>query len=241
MQKANRHRIYQWDEQNSGHVERTTLAHGGGVGSTTVLVIAGMSRRLIDRALARAAAQSAPNGITLNVFDSLAHLPRYDETLELQRLPRPVAALRSAAVEAQAAMVVTDYYGQIPPIVHNAVDWLTRQWNQSALHDKPLAIIGRTEDGYSGVWSRRQTEDSQRITETRVIEPITVRTLHEAVAKLAEQAKPNACNKGGQRHVPGRIAQLEDGADESEVDRLRRELAMAEARLEELGGDADIA
>jgi NAD(P)H-dependent FMN reductase len=195
MQKANRHRIYQWDEQNSGHVDRTALAHRRGVSSTTVLVIAGMSSRLIDRALA----QAVPKGITLNVFDSLAHLPRYDETLELLRLPRPVAALRSAAVEAQAAMVVTDYYGQIPPMVHNAVDWLTRQWNQSALHDKPLAIIGRTEDGYSGVWSRRQTEDSQRITETRVIEPITVRTLHDAVAKLSEQAKPNACDKGGQR------------------------------------------
>jgi NAD(P)H-dependent FMN reductase len=241
MQKANWHRIYQWDEQSSGHVGMTALAHGGGVSSTTVLVIAGMCTRLINRALAQAAAQSAPNGITLNVFDSLAHLPCYTETLELQRLPRPVAALRNAAVEANAAMVVTDYYGHIPPMVHNAVDWLTRRWNQSALHDKPLAIIGPTDDGYSGVWSRPQTEDSQRITETRVIEPITVTTLHEAVTKLAEQAKPNACNKGGQQYVPGLIAELAAGADEFEVDRLRRELAMAKARLEELGGDADIA
>jgi NAD(P)H-dependent FMN reductase len=85
-------------------------------------------------------------------------------------------------------MVVTHYYGRIPATVHNAIDWLTRQWNHSALHDKPLAVIGPIEDGYSGVWSRHQNEESRRIAGARVIEPITVTTLHEAVTKLAEQA-----------------------------------------------------
>jgi hypothetical protein len=65
--------------------------------------------------------------------------------------------------------------------------------------------------------------------------------------KLAEQAKPNAGNKGGQRYVPDLIAELAPemelrggfraaGADESKVDRLRRELAKARAQLEALGG-----
>ena len=75
-------------------------------------------------------------------------------------------------------------------MVHNTINWLTRRWNYSALHDKPLAVIGPTEDGYSGVWSRQQTEESRRIAGTSVIEPITVTTLHEAVTKLAEQANP---------------------------------------------------
>jgi len=57
-------------------------------------------------------------------------------------------------------MVLTHYYGHIPAMVHNAIDWLTRRWNHSALHDKPLAVIGPTEDGYSGVWSRHKTEES---------------------------------------------------------------------------------
>jgi len=86
-------------------------------------------------------------------------------------------------------MVLTHYYRHIPATVHNAIDWLTRRWNRGALHDKPLAVIGPTEDGYSGVWSRRHTEESRRVAGTRVIEPITVTTLHEAVAKLAEQAE----------------------------------------------------
>jgi NAD(P)H-dependent FMN reductase len=158
------------------------------VASTTVLVIAGISISAVSRGLSDAAALCSPDGITLNVFDSLAYLPTYSETLETQPLPRPAAALRNAAIEAHAAMVLTHYYGHIPAMVHNAIDWLTRRWNDSALHDKPLAFIGPTEDGYSGVWSRHQSEESRRIAGTRIVEPITVTTLHEAVTRLAEQA-----------------------------------------------------
>src|SRR5271156_2392207 len=148
----------------------------------------GIPTDAVSRGLTHAAALSSPNGITLNVFDSLDHLPCYRETRETQRLPRPVAALRTAAIEAHATIVLTHYYGHIPATVHNAIDWLTRRWNHSALHDKPLAVIGPTEVGYSGVWSRHQTEESQRIPGASIIEPITVTTLHEAVTKLAEQA-----------------------------------------------------
>ena len=187
MQKTKRHRIYQCaeestDRDNGSSARRTSLT------STTVLVIAGISTSAVSRGLTHAGALSSPNGITLNVFDDLAYLPHYSETAENQRLPRPVAALRDAAVEAHAAMVLTHYYGHIPAMVHNAIDWLTRRWNHSALHHKPLAVIGPTEDGYSGVWSRHQTDGSRRIGGTRVIEPITVSTLHEAVTRLAEQA-----------------------------------------------------
>lgn len=156
--------------------------------STTVLVIAGISISAVSGGLTDAATLCSPNGITINVFDSLAYLPDYSETLASQPLPRPAAALRNAAIEAHATMVLTHYYGHIPEMVHNAIDWLTRGWNHSALHDKPLAVIGPTEDGYSGVWSRNQTAESRRIAGARVIEPITVTTLYEAVTTLAEQA-----------------------------------------------------
>jgi NAD(P)H-dependent FMN reductase len=189
MQKANWHRIYQCEEESADHGrDDGSCARRTSPTSTTVLVIAGISISAVSRELTHATALCSPNGITLNVFDSLAYLPHYSEALENHGLPRPVAALRDAAIEAHAAMVLTHYYGHIPEMVHNAIDWLTRRWNHSALHDKPLTVIGPTEDGYSGVWSRHQTEDSRRIAGTRVIEPITVTTLHEAVTKLAEQA-----------------------------------------------------
>ena len=149
MQKTNQHRIYQCEEGSTGHNdggwERKTSPT-----TTTVLVIAGISTSEVSRGLAHAAALSAPDGITLNVFDNLAGLPHYDETAENQRLPRPAAALRDAAIEAHAAMVLTHYYGHIPAKVHNAIDWLTRRWNHSALHAKPLAIIGPTKMATAG-------------------------------------------------------------------------------------------
>ena len=187
MQKTNLHRIYQCAVESTDH-GRDDGSCPRGVTSTTVLVIAGICISAISRGLTHAAALNSSNGITLNVFDSLAYLPQYSETLENQRLPRPVAALRHAAIEADAAMILTHYYGHIPPMVHNAIDWLTLRWDHSALHDKPLAVIGPTENGYSGVWSRHQTKGSRCIAGPRVIEPITVTTLHEAVTKLAEQA-----------------------------------------------------
>jgi NAD(P)H-dependent FMN reductase len=189
MQKANWNRIYQCEDKRADHdCDEGSCARRTSVTSTTVLVIAGISTSAVSRGLAHAAALCSPNGIILNVFDGLAYLPHYSEPLETKRLPRPVAALRDDAIEAHAAMVLTHFYGHIPAMVHNGIDWLTRRRNRSALHDKPLAVIGPTEDGYSGVWSRHQIEESRRITGARVIEPITVATLHEAVTKLAEQA-----------------------------------------------------
>lgn len=240
VQKTNPYRNYQGGEQSTRQVAMTgASARRRCVTSTGVLVIAGISTSVVSHGLTDAAALGSPNGITLNVFDSLDNLPCYSETLENQRLPRPVAALRDAAIEAHAAIVLTHYYGHIPAMVHNAIDWLTRRWNHSALHDKPLAVIGPTEEGYSGVWSCHQTEEPQRIPGTRVIEPITVTTLHEAVTKLAGQANITRAIRADRRY--GRGGFRAAGADESEVDRRRHELAKAKAQLEELEQDADTA
>jgi hypothetical protein len=69
-------------------------------------------------------------------------------------------------------------------VVNNAIDWLTRRWDQAALHDKPLAVIGRASGCYSGVWSH-QTQDADGIVAPRVIESITVSNLREAIKRLA--------------------------------------------------------
>jgi NAD(P)H-dependent FMN reductase len=187
MEKTDRHRIYQC-EKTSADLDDGSSARRTRLTGTTVLVIAGVSTSAVSRGLTHAAAHSSPNGITLNVFDNLAGLPHYSEAAEHQPLPRPVVALRDAAIEAHAAMVVTHYFGHIPATVHNAINWLTRRWNHSALHDKPLAVIGPTAEGYSGVWSRHLTEESRPVLGNRIIEPVTVTTLHEAVTRLVEQA-----------------------------------------------------
>ena len=149
-----------------------------------VLIIVGLRAASVNRELTKVAADSSTDGIALNMFDSLTELPRYRETFENNRTPSSVEDLRTAAAEADAVIIVTTYHGHVPAAVHNAIDWLTRRWDQAALHDKPLAVIGRASGCYSGVWSH-QTEDADRIAESRVIESITVSNLAEAIRKLA--------------------------------------------------------
>jgi hypothetical protein len=120
-----------------------------------------------------------------------------------------------------------------------------------ALQDKPLAVIGPTDDGYSGAWARHHTEESGRFTETLVIEPITVTTLCEAVTWLAEQVNITRATRAGQRYDPGLMTTLTpdmklrsdfgaDRAAEFDVGRLHRQLAKPEARLKEFERGAEI-
>jgi NAD(P)H-dependent FMN reductase len=151
-----------------------------------VLVLVGLPAGPVNRAVSRHVIDSSPDGVMVHVFDDLARLPRYKEALETHGTPEAVVALRLAASEADAVLVVTSYRGRVPSMAHSAIDWLTRRWRPGALDDKPIAVIGRSTGCYSGVWTH-QIEDSHGGLGPRVIEPLTVSTLREAVTKLAAE------------------------------------------------------
>ncbi|HET7667055.1 MAG TPA: NADPH-dependent FMN reductase, partial [Mycobacterium sp.] len=94
----------------------------------TVLVLIGSLRAAsINRQLAELAVESAPEGVHLQLFDRLGELPFYNEDLNTDNVPEPVATLRATAAEADAALVVTpEYNGSIPGVLKNAIDWLSR-------------------------------------------------------------------------------------------------------------------
>ena len=150
-----------------------------------VLLILGSRESSFSGTLAELAGESSPDGIRVSVFDSLDELPPFSETAATVELPGSVDALRNAAVAADAVLLVTHYYAPVSATVHNAIDWLTMRWNDSELHEKPLAVMGYSADCYRGVWSHRQSGHRREISESRIIEPITVGSLPEAVAKLA--------------------------------------------------------
>jgi hypothetical protein len=152
----------------------------------TVLVLVGLPAGPVNRALSRHAIDSSPDGVLVNVFSDVASLPRYREDLETWGKPDAVVDLRLAAAEADAVLVVTSYRGRVPSMAHNAIDWLTRRWRRGALHDKPLAVVGGSAGCYSGVWSR-QSDGARGGLGPRMIEPLTVPTLRDAVKKLADE------------------------------------------------------
>lgn len=140
----------------------------------TVLVLVGSLRAAsINRQLAELAVETAPDGISLQLFDGLGELPFYNEDIDTADVPSPVVALRTAAAEADAALVVTpEYNGSIPGVLKNAIDWLSRPFGNGALKGKPLAVIGTALGQYGGVWAHDETRKSFGIAGPRVVEDL---------------------------------------------------------------------
>ena len=151
------------------------------VADVKVLVLVGSLRaESINKQLAELAVEAAPSGVDVRVFDGLGELPFYNEDIDDAMNPdapalAPVAALRAAAADADAALVVTpEYNGSIPAVVKNAVDWLSRPFGNGALKDKPLAVIGGSMGQYGGVWAHDETRKSFGIASAYVVDGLTL-------------------------------------------------------------------
>ena len=144
-----------------------------------ILALVGSLRAAsINRKIAELAAADAPDGVAVTIFERLAELPFYNEEIDdAMNADAPplaaVAALRAAAAEADAALVVTpEYNGSYPAVIKNAIDWLSRPFGDGALKGKPLAVIGGSFGQYGGVWAHDDTRKSFGIAGARVIEGI---------------------------------------------------------------------
>jgi NAD(P)H-dependent FMN reductase len=111
----------------------------------------------------------------VTIYEGLGDLPFYNEDIDTQDAPAAVTALRAAAADADAALVITpEYNGSIPGVLKNAIDWLSRPWGNGALKDKPLAVIGAALGQFGGVWAHDETRKSFGIAGPRVVESITL-------------------------------------------------------------------
>jgi len=135
----------------------------------------------INRQIAHLAAEVAPEGVTVTLFDGLGDLPFYNEEIDdatneaVEHAPALVEALRAAAADADAVLVVTpEYNGSIPAVIKNAIDWLSRPFGNSAVKDKPLAVIGGSFGQYGGVWAHDETRKSFGIAGARVVDAVTL-------------------------------------------------------------------
>lgn len=139
-----------------------------------ILALVGSLRAAsINRQLAELAAETAPDGVTVTVFDGLGDLPFYNEDLDHDDVPAPVVVLREAAAAADAALVVTpEYNGSIPGVLKNAIDWLSRPFGNSALKGKPTAVVGAAMGRYGGVWAHDETRKSFGIAGPRIVEDL---------------------------------------------------------------------
>ena len=95
-----------------------------------------------NRALLRAAIETAPEGMTIEIVD-IAAIPLYDADLEAVGMPEPVAALKRAIAAADGLLIATPEYNHgVPGVTKNAIDWASRPPRESPLNRKPVGIVG---------------------------------------------------------------------------------------------------
>ncbi|MCT7659131.1 NAD(P)H-dependent oxidoreductase [Mycobacterium deserti] len=171
-----------------------------------VLVLVGSLRAgSINRQLAELAVESAPEGVTLELFDRLGELPFYNEDIDNDQVVEPVVALREAAAAADAALVVTpEYNGSIPGVLKNAIDWLSRPYGNSALQGKPTAVIGAALGQYGGVWAHDETRKSFGIAGPRVVEDLKLSV--QTTAFDGKHPRENAEVAANLQDIVGKLA-----------------------------------
>ena len=171
-----------------------------------VLALVGSLRAAsINRQLAELAAETAPDGVSVTVFDGLGELPFYNEDIDNDDVPASVVALRSAAAEADAALVVTpEYNGSIPGVLKNAIDWLSRPFGNGALKGKPAAVVGGSFGQYGGVWAHDETRKSFGIAGPRIVEDLKLSVPFKSLD--GKHPRENAEVADALRDIVGKLA-----------------------------------
>ena len=137
--------------------------------------ILGISGSLRDgshnTALLRAAQQSAPEGIELELYEELELLPPYNEDRDGANAPEVATRLRKLVEEADAILFATpEYNGSVPGQLKTAVDWLSRPRGGAAMFGKTAAVVGATTGAYGGIWAQADLRKALGIAGARVIE-----------------------------------------------------------------------
>lgn len=137
-----------------------------------VLAISGSLRRdSHNTRLLREAAQAAPAGVAVELWDGLRHVPPYDEDADGAGEPAAVGRLREALRGADALLVSTpEYNSSIPGQLKNAIDWASRPYRDSALRNLPAAVLSASTGGFGGMWAQAEMRKVLSASGARVVE-----------------------------------------------------------------------
>lgn len=94
-----------------------------------------------NKAIMRAAVELMPGDAEIEVFD-LEGIPPFNQDFE-NLPPARVKEFKSKIRAADAILIATPEYNySIPGVLKNAIDWASRPYGDSALAEKPVAIMG---------------------------------------------------------------------------------------------------
>jgi chromate reductase, NAD(P)H dehydrogenase (quinone) len=138
-----------------------------------ILAISGSLRAAShNTALLRAAAELAPSGVEVPLYEGLDRIPHFNEDHESGPPAPEVQRLRDAIASADLVLISTpEYNGSVPGHLKTAVDWASRPFGQeSALWGKPVAVIGASTTDYGAVWAQDHLRKSLGLAGARVLD-----------------------------------------------------------------------
>ena len=139
---------------------------------TRIVALVGSLRAdSLNRRLAEALREQAPEGVVVEIAEGLESLPSYNEDLDGEAVPAAAAALRTLVGGADAVLAVTpEYNGTMPAVLNNAIDWLSRPYGAGAIVAKPFGVVGATPTPYGGKWAHADAARSAGIAGAIVVD-----------------------------------------------------------------------
>jgi len=131
--------------------------------------------------LLRAAAEAAPAGVEVELWEGIGDLPPYDEDLEGAEAPAAVRRLREDWAAADAILFATpEYNGSVPGGLKNAVDWGSRPRLEAPLTNKTVAVVGASTGRFGALWAQADLRRILGVAGARVVgDELPVTHAHE--------------------------------------------------------------
>ncbi|MDR0828333.1 MAG: NAD(P)H-dependent oxidoreductase [Desulfovibrio sp.] len=105
------------------------------------IIIGSLRKNSLNRKLAQALANLAPNLLTFDIIP-LDAVPMFNQDLEAN-LPEPVLRLKEQVNAVDGVLFVTPEYNRgMPAVLKNTVDWCSRPTGKGVLVGKAAAIAG---------------------------------------------------------------------------------------------------
>jgi chromate reductase, NAD(P)H dehydrogenase (quinone) len=163
-------------------------------------IVGSLRRDSYNAMLMRAAADLVPPDTELVVFEGLSGIPAFDEDLEDGPAPDAVTALKEAIDEADGVLIATpEYNGSIPGFLKNALDWVSRPFEDNPLRNKPAAVMGASTGMFGAVWAQADLRKVLGLIGARALErdtPVGLATMRFGAG--GELADPEAREAVGQ-------------------------------------------
>ncbi|WP_228003077.1 NAD(P)H-dependent oxidoreductase [Nocardia australiensis] len=140
---------------------------------TRILALVGSLRAAsINRQLAEAAAQTAPEGVEVAIYEGLGEIPFYNEDLDIPgAVPAAAQALRDAVAASDGLLLVTpEYNGTLSAVLKNAIDWTSRPYGTGALQDRPVAVVSGSISANAAQWAHGDAVKALGVAGAKVVE-----------------------------------------------------------------------